>query len=66
MKPTAADTLKWMPVISKATNPPIIANGTFITISDALLSDWNAQNNRTKISTKLTGTINESRFIARC
>ena len=66
IKPTAADTLRLIPVANKIKIPPIIAKGTFIKISRAFLIDINAQNSKTKINPKLIGTITAKRFIALC
>ena len=49
INPTAAETLKLIPVANRIRIPPIIAKGTFKRINKAFLIDINAQNNNTKI-----------------
>src|SRR2546425_7682138 len=57
MKPMAADTLNGMPVSKSAKIPPISANGTFIRMSSASLTDLKASNNSRKIRNTLAGTM---------
>ena len=66
MKPIAAETLKGMPVSSKAMMPPINPSGTLTRMSKALLKLLKASNNRMKMRKVLIGTMMANRFMARC
>jgi hypothetical protein len=65
MNPMAAETDKGMLKIHRAMNPPIMARGTLIRMSAALLMDLNASNKRTKINNKEMGTTTDKRSMAR-
>src|SRR6185312_2826469 len=66
IKPIPAEMLKFMPVISNARMPPIIAKGTLLSTSSESLKLPNRMNRIKNIISRLIGTTWLSRLVARC
>ena len=66
MKPTEAGTLRFWPLIYSDMIPPTSAKGTLSRMSTACRRELKAENNMMKMRNTVSGTMIDSRSMARC